>query len=143
LAWWPPIRAAITSSRTLSTPKSRLLECSGCGAVRTAGELCPECGFLPKRRGEGIVFHDEDLQEVGGKLIQISLEEKQRWYRELMALREQRNEWRASAGKEPLKPAWAAAKYKDKIRRMAAIRLEQHGACNQRKSGSFILGALT
>jgi DNA repair protein RadD len=95
--------------------KSRLLECSCCGAVRTAGEPCPECGFLPKRRGEGVVFHDEDLQEVGGKPIQISLEEKQRWYRELMALREQRNEWRASNGKEPLKPAWAAAKFKDKF----------------------------
>ena len=35
--------------------------------------------------------------------------------RVLRALREQRNVWRVSNGKEPLKPAWAAAKYKDKF----------------------------
>jgi hypothetical protein len=32
-----------------------------------------------------------------------------------MALREERNESRASNGKEALKPGWAAAKYKDKF----------------------------
>jgi superfamily II DNA or RNA helicase len=36
----------------------RLIECSQCGAMRTAGEKCPSCGFLPQRRPEAIVFPD-------------------------------------------------------------------------------------
>jgi superfamily II DNA or RNA helicase len=48
--------------RLAKGPSSRLLECRQCGAVRTAGEACTHCGFLPRRRGEAVVFKDGDLE---------------------------------------------------------------------------------
>jgi DNA repair protein RadD len=43
---------------------SRLVECSQCGALRTGGEACPRCGFLPKRRPDAIIFRDGELARV-------------------------------------------------------------------------------
>ena len=48
------------------TPKSRLLECSQCSAIRIAGEPCPHCGFLPQRRREPCAIGDGDLGLVEG-----------------------------------------------------------------------------
>ena len=42
----------------------RLIECTQCSAMRTAGEACPHCGFLPQRRPDPIVFRDGELARV-------------------------------------------------------------------------------
>src|SRR5262249_45043827 len=99
---------------------SRLLECRQCGALRQGGEACVHCGFLPKRRPEAIVFAEGELAEVDKhgrptKADPPSLEDKQRWYQQLMGLRLLRNEERRNKGKVPLKTGWAAAKYKDRF----------------------------
>ena len=46
------------------TSASNILACSQCSAIRTAGKPCPECGFLPKRRGEYLQVIDGDLQRI-------------------------------------------------------------------------------
>ena len=46
------------------TSASTILACSQCSAIRTAGKACPECGFLPKRRGEYLQVIDGDLQRL-------------------------------------------------------------------------------
>jgi DNA repair protein RadD len=96
---------------------SKLIECRQCGALRKGGEACGHCGFLPKRRPEAILFAEGELTEVrnGKAKPAYSHDDRQRWYQQLMALRLVRNEDRASNGKEPLKPQWAAAQFKDKF----------------------------
>jgi hypothetical protein len=55
------------TARLKSGPSSRLLECSQCGGIRTAGEPCGHCGFFPKARPEAISFRDGDLGLVDRK----------------------------------------------------------------------------
>jgi hypothetical protein len=43
---------------------SRMIECSQCGVMATAGEPCWHCGFLPQRPARGIPFRDGDLSLV-------------------------------------------------------------------------------
>jgi superfamily II DNA or RNA helicase len=98
----------------------RLLECTQCKALRQGGEPCPHCGFQPKRRPDVIIFAEGELAQVDNfgkptKADAHSLKDKQRWYQQLMAPRLLRNEQRISSGKDPLKPVWAAAKYKDRF----------------------------
>jgi DNA repair protein RadD len=50
-------------ARTLS-PSDRLLECSQCQAIRTAGKPCGHCGFMPKRPGEYLHVIDGDLAHL-------------------------------------------------------------------------------
>jgi superfamily II DNA or RNA helicase len=98
---------------------SRLLGCRQCGALRHGGEACGHCGWKPQRRPEVIVFAEGELALVkGGKKAKAeppSPKDKQRFYQQLMALRLMRNEERIGKGKAPLKPTWAAAKYKDRF----------------------------
>jgi DNA repair protein RadD len=49
------------AARLANGNRSRLLECKQCGSVRVAGEACAHCGFLPKRRGDAVIFRDGDL----------------------------------------------------------------------------------
>jgi superfamily II DNA/RNA helicase len=39
----------------------RLIECTNCGAIRTAGEACQHCGFLPQRKPQNILVADGEL----------------------------------------------------------------------------------
>jgi DNA repair protein RadD len=97
---------------------SKLVECGQCKALRTGGQPCPHCGFQPKRRPEAVVFLDGDLERVTkgkAKPSSYSPADRQRFYQQLMALRLVRNEERLINGKPPLKPTWAAAKYKDRF----------------------------
>ncbi len=68
-----PVRWELAADRKAQTPaqetrtlklSSRLLECSQCKAIRTAGEPCGNCGFMPKRPGEYIVTRDGELQHL-------------------------------------------------------------------------------
>jgi DNA repair protein RadD len=92
---------------------SRLLECSQCAAIRTGGEPCPSCGFLPKRGGDAIVFRDGDLTRVGGsKLLQASPREKLNWFSMLLWI----------AGRRGYKAGWAKHKYREKFNEWPADR---------------------
>jgi superfamily II DNA or RNA helicase len=51
-------------------PKSRLLECSQCTAIRIAGEPCPACGFLPQAPPKPIAISDGELGLVHGRRAQ-------------------------------------------------------------------------
>jgi DNA repair protein RadD len=51
------------NSRSIGA-KSRFIECTQCSAMRTAGEACPHCGFLPQRRPDAIVFKEGELARL-------------------------------------------------------------------------------
>jgi superfamily II DNA or RNA helicase len=77
------------------------VNCSQCGHTRERAEACPNCGFKPSPRPDLIIATDEDLVEVGTRPAPHSIEEQQRWYRELTALRSARNVSRVGSGKVP------------------------------------------
>jgi DNA repair protein RadD len=87
---------------------SRLVECSQCGALRTGGEACPHCGFLPKRRADAIIFPEGELARIDqyGRPIESSdPNERMRWHSMLTHIAMDRH----------YKPGWAAYKFKEKF----------------------------
>ena len=90
-------------------PSSRLLECSQCSAIRTAGHACPHCGFLPRRPGQHIDVRDGDLVHVGRngkpKPNEWTPELRHLFHRQLVGVAMQRG----------YKPGWAAHQYKSKF----------------------------
>jgi superfamily II DNA or RNA helicase len=91
------------------TPSSRLLECSQCKAIRTAGEPCGHCGFMPRRRGEDLHVLDGELEHLtcNGKLSphQYTLEQKREFHAMLTYIALQRGN----------KPGAAAHRFKDRF----------------------------
>lgn len=85
----------------------RLVDCSQCGALRTGGEACPHCGFLPKRRPDAIIFRDGELARVerSGIVQSSDPNNRMRWYAELVCIAQARG----------YKPGWADHKYKEKF----------------------------
>jgi DNA repair protein RadD len=85
----------------------RLVECSQCGALRTGGEPCLHCGFLPKPRPDAIIFREGELARVDRSGIVQSSDpnNRMRWYAELACIAQERG----------YKPGWAAHKYKEKF----------------------------
>jgi DNA repair protein RadD len=87
----------------------RLIECSQCGAMRTAGEKCQHCGFLPQRRPDAIVFADGELARVNRQTrTAASTEdpnERMRWHAMLVHIRNERG----------YHPKWPLAKYREKF----------------------------
>ena len=72
---------------------SRLVECSQCSALRTGGEACAHCGFLPKRRPDAIVFREGALARVdrnGRPRASSDPHERMRWHGMLTAIQQQR-----------------------------------------------------
>jgi DNA repair protein RadD len=83
---------------------SRLVECSQCGALRTGGEACGSCGFLPKRQPNPMGFREGELARVDrtGKPIESSdPHERMRWLAMLIAIQQDRNR----------KPGWVHHSY--------------------------------
>jgi len=85
-----PDKKAVTptnEARKDYASNSKLLACTQCSAIRTAGKPCPECGFLPKRRGEGLDVQDGDLIHVDrdGRRHSHQYDHAQReqWHRQL------------------------------------------------------------
>src|SRR6185312_7971114 len=73
---------------------SRLIECSQCGALRTGGEACAHCGFLPKRRPDAIIFAEGELARVdkNGRPIESSdPHEPMRWHAMLTFIEQERH----------------------------------------------------
>jgi superfamily II DNA or RNA helicase len=88
---------------------SRLLECSQCQAIRTAGEPCPHCGFMPRRRAEYLHVRDGDLAHLDRNGVvnaeQYSAEKKHQFHAMLAWI----------AQKRKYNPGWAAHKFKAKF----------------------------
>jgi DNA repair protein RadD len=88
---------------------SRLVECSRCAALRTGGEPCPHCGFLPQRRPDAIIFREGELARVDRKsrTVRASSDphERMRWHAELTYIANERG----------YKSGWVAHKFKEKF----------------------------
>jgi hypothetical protein len=104
------------TARLKSGPSSRLLECSQCGAIRTAGEPCGHCGFFPRARPEAISFRDGDLGLVDRKTRTVDAlsdpTERIRWHSMLTYIANQRG----------YQSGWIAHKYKEKFGTWPAVR---------------------
>jgi superfamily II DNA or RNA helicase len=100
-----PLHAARSESRS----SSRLLECTQCSAIRTAGEPCPHCGFLPKRPPRSIAFTDGELGLVDGTRSAHAQNygpaARAQWHGMLTAIATSRG----------YKPGWAAHKFREKF----------------------------
>ena len=97
------------NSRLRSGYSSRLLDCSQCGSIRTAGEPCSHCGFFPERRPDAVIFRDGDLALVDRKSRTAKAvsdpNERMRWHAMLTYIASERG----------YKPGWAAHKYHEKF----------------------------
>ncbi|QIG46782.1 DEAD/DEAH box helicase [Nordella sp. HKS 07] len=96
-------------SRRQEGSRSRLVSCQKCSAVRVAGEPCPQCGWLPKRRGEAVDVEDGELARVDkkGKVHprDWSAFEKDRFLAELIWL----------ANEHGYNPIWPRCQFKNRI----------------------------
>jgi DNA repair protein RadD len=97
------------AARLAAGPRSRLVECTQCGSVRTGGEPCDHCGFLPQRPPQAIVFTDGDLGLVdrARRTVHATSDpvERMRWQAMLTHIANERG----------YKPGWAAHKFKEKF----------------------------
>lgn len=93
-----------------ANPTSRLIECTGCGAVRVGGEPCDHCGFLPQRVPRSVPFADGDLglvdraRRTANEAV-YDAAERARWHAMLIQI----------GFEHDYKPGWAAHKYKEKF----------------------------
>jgi superfamily II DNA or RNA helicase len=98
-----------THSSRSQAQTSRLIECSQCSALRTAGEKCPHCGFFPQRRPDLIVFREGELARINKNSRSAASaydpNERMRWHAELTYI----------AAERGYRPGWAAHKYKEKF----------------------------
>jgi DNA repair protein RadD len=86
---------------------SRLVECSSCGTMRTAGEPCDECGFYPQRRPDAVIFQEGELALLRNGQANSAYDPHLRmgWHAMLVYI----------AQTKGYKPGWAAHKYKEKF----------------------------
>jgi superfamily II DNA or RNA helicase len=87
---------------------SRLVECSNCGSLRKGGEACGNCGFLPKRRPDAIIFRDGELARVdrnGSPIASSDPHERMKWQAMLLHV----------AIHKQYKQGWVGHKYKEKF----------------------------
>jgi superfamily II DNA or RNA helicase len=96
-------------ARSSAPTTCELLTCSECSAVRMAGNPCPQCGHMPKRRGEHLDVIDGDLARVDrrGRLHprDWTPEMKRDFQQQLLGIAMQRG----------YKPGWAAHKFKERF----------------------------
>jgi DNA repair protein RadD len=86
-----------------------LKACPECGAIRTAGEPCPACGWRPVPKAKTIEVIDGDLEKLerdkSSKKRDLSSAEKEAWHRQLTWIGRERN----------YKPTWPAVQYREKF----------------------------
>jgi hypothetical protein len=103
-------------TRLRSGYSSRLIDCSRCGAIRTAGEPCGSCGFFPQRRPDAVVFCDGNLGLVDRSRRAVNAssnpDDRIRWHAMLTCIAAQRG-YRAG---------WVAHKYREKFGTWPAVR---------------------
>ena len=97
------------AARLAAGHHSRLVECTSCGSVRTAGEPCGHCGFLPQRPPRAIVFGDGDLglvdRKSGAVRSAFDPHERMRWLAMLYFIERERGYRRT----------WARVNYREKF----------------------------
>jgi superfamily II DNA or RNA helicase len=95
--------------RSESDIRSRLVDCSQCGALRTGGQPCAHCGFMPKPPPKYVPVVDADLALVNknGSTVghYATPADMAAWHRQLTAIAMDRG----------YKPGWAAHKFKEKF----------------------------
>jgi superfamily II DNA or RNA helicase len=109
----PDNRATNTSAADHSAPAepgSRIVECSNCGALRTAGQPCGACGFKPEPRPRYVATVDGDLGLVDrqrrAKPAEWDRAERQDFYQQLAGIAAEHPDWRDS---------WPSMKFKEKF----------------------------
>jgi superfamily II DNA or RNA helicase len=104
------------ATRLRSGYSSRLVTCSQCRAIRTAGEPCGHCGFFPQRRPDAVIFRDGDLALVDRKSRAIAAssnpDDRIRWHAMLTHIATTRS----------YKAGWAAHMYREKFGTWPAVR---------------------
>jgi superfamily II DNA or RNA helicase len=89
--------------------RSRLVDCSQCGALRVGGEACRHCGFKPSPPAKYLHIIDGDLGLVDrtGRTVEhaYSAQERADWHAQLTWIAQERG----------YKPGWTAHKYKEKF----------------------------
>lgn len=91
--------------------RSRLVDCTGCGAKRMSGEACIHCGFYPQRPPRAVLFDDGDLapydraaRRAGS--INVNPEQQLEWHGMLLWINRDRG----------FKfPGWASNKFREKF----------------------------
>ncbi|MDO4264110.1 MAG: hypothetical protein Q4C67_07920, partial [Deinococcus sp.] len=80
------------------------ITCEMCSAVFYSSKICPQCGYAHEyeRAPLDIEVADGELVELGTEKSELTLAEKQAWYRQLLAY----------ADAQTLKPGWAYHAYK-------------------------------
>jgi DNA repair protein RadD len=92
----PDRRAAVPAhaKRKDTSGKSRLCDCPKCGALRTAGENCRSCGYLPAPKPRAVDWQDGDLARLdrNGRAAKpaFTQAERDRWHRELAGYAKER-----------------------------------------------------
>jgi DNA repair protein RadD len=92
----PARRAAVPAhaKRKDTGGKSRLCDCPKCGALRTAGEKCRSCGYLPAPKPRAVDWQDGDLARLdrNGRAAKpaFTQAERDRWHRELTGYAKER-----------------------------------------------------
>jgi DNA repair protein RadD len=100
--------SAAHSARCTDGSRSRLLECSQCGAIRIAGEPCFACGFLPQRPPRAVPIGAGELGLVEGRRAKVAEYDpglRLEWLAMLTAIANERG----------YKSGWAAVNYKGKF----------------------------
>jgi DNA repair protein RadD len=97
------------ANRTEGDFRSRLVDCSRCGALRAGGEPCRHCGFVPTRPPKHLSVVDGDLGLVarnrGVVAHHASPAEMDSWHRQLAFI----------AAERGYKSGWVAHKFKEKF----------------------------
>lgn len=89
--------------------RSRLVECTQCGALRVGGEACRHCGFKPARLATFVATTDDDLALAtrgGSRPISYTPEQRHEWHRMLAGIQALRG----------YSPKWARANYHEKFK---------------------------
>jgi hypothetical protein len=88
-------------TRAASPSERGLLECSQCSAIRTAGEPCPECGFMPRRPGSYLSVIEGELAQLhrDGTTTarEFSWSEKLAWYAGFLWIAQERGHKQGAA----------------------------------------------
>jgi DNA repair protein RadD len=96
--------------------RSRLVDCSKCGALRTGGEACRHCGFKPTPPPKRTPVVDAELGLVlrNGKRVAAiySPAEQHQWHRMLAYIADERG----------YKPGWVGHQYKKKFGQWPPLR---------------------
>jgi DNA repair protein RadD len=93
------------ASRSIGEFRSRLVDRAKCGALRTGGEPCRHCGFMPTRPPKYVPVIDADLQRVSRDVAVNVVPDKASWYAQLAFIERERG----------YKPGWARWRYKEKF----------------------------